>query len=198
MTSDLSCASADISSNVHPCVASPQTGPFELQQIPATSPSSVLIFSLLLQNRHGRSRILPLYVYESPKTLEHILVVILQPAIAHNDELKADIIQYDRLNMRSMSSTIPVYEAVSYTWGDPDFSHILICYEAIQFRITPNVNTMLRYFRQATKPRYLWIDAICFNQADERENRSRLVGWATSIKMRRKCASGLERQMASF
>jgi hypothetical protein len=78
----------------------------------------------------GRSRILPLYVYESLKTLEHVRVVILQPAIAHNDEQKADIIQYDRLNMLSMSFIIPVYEGISYTWGDPDFSHIVICYEA--------------------------------------------------------------------
>lgn len=36
-------------------------------------------------------------------------------------------------------------------------------------RITPNVDSLLRAFRKAQEPVYLWIDAIFLNQGDDAE-----------------------------
>lgn len=117
----------------------------------------------------NKYRDLPPYVYEPLKTFDHVRVVVLQPSVHSNADLKVDIIQCDRLQMRSASSTFPIYEAVSYTWGDPKLSCRLICNETRQLMITKNVDTMLRYFRRDGTRRYFWIDAICLDQKNEHE-----------------------------
>jgi hypothetical protein len=62
------------------------------------------------------------------------------------------------------------YEAVSYVWGAPilrfpvynsmDGSHLLI---------TKNLNHALRKLRQRLDPRWLWADAMCIDQKNDRE-----------------------------
>lgn len=64
------------------------------------------------------------------------------------------------------------YSAVSYAWGRPDFSENLeiICGgDSSYLRITKNVSDLLRRLRASKALKYLWIDAICLNQADEEE-----------------------------
>jgi hypothetical protein len=63
------------------------------------------------------------------------------------------------------------YEPVSYTWGEnPVFSRALFCNSGQQrIAITKNVEDMLRFLRKPTRVRYLWIGAICLNQADLEE-----------------------------
>jgi Heterokaryon incompatibility protein (HET) len=113
---------------------------------------------------------LPPYVYEPLKSVDHVRVLVLRPTTAFNNALKTDIIQYNRRGMHLTSyTTTPVYEAVSYAWGNPDFTHHITCNDTTKLSITQKVDTMLRYFRRAAKPRYLWIDAICLNQSDESE-----------------------------
>ncbi|KAH8707140.1 heterokaryon incompatibility, partial [Phaeosphaeriaceae sp. PMI808] len=63
----------------------------------------------------------------------------------------------------------PVYEAMSYTWGIPNFTHHITCDGTTELSITLNVDIMLRHLRKTSKPRYLWVDAICLNQSDENE-----------------------------
>jgi hypothetical protein len=61
---------------------------------------------------------------------------------------------------------LPVpYEAVSYVWGAPEFSHSLIC-EGKSLKITHSADTMLRYLRKGKDIRRLWVDAVCINQCD--------------------------------
>jgi hypothetical protein len=57
---------------------------------------------------------------------------------------------------------------VSYTWGvDPVFSQDLMCGNGQRkILITKLVEDMLRRLRKPTRIRYLWIDAICLDQAD--------------------------------
>ncbi|KAI8937759.1 hypothetical protein NX059_005459 [Plenodomus lindquistii] len=66
-----------------------------------------------------------------------------------------------------------LFEALSYTWGTqrPDAS-ILLDNQA--FLVSPNLESILRHLRYEDRPRRIWIDAICINQANEHEKLSQL------------------------
>lgn len=57
------------------------------------------------------------------------------------------------------------YEAVSYTWGDSRKTASIICHDR-ELPITNNLANALKQLHDPTKPRLLWIDAICINQGD--------------------------------
>lgn len=66
----------------------------------------------------------------------------------------------------------PVYECLSYTWGDqPANKRITI--NGQKFLIRKNLFNALRNLRQKT-PRSLWVDAICINQEDVDERNSQV------------------------
>ncbi|KAK2768706.1 hypothetical protein FQN54_000562 [Arachnomyces sp. PD_36] len=67
----------------------------------------------------------------------------------------------------------PSYAALSYTWGEPIFSEQLVVNEALM-GITSNLAAALRQLRSCSCLRWLWIDAICINQSDEREKSSQI------------------------
>ncbi|KAI8692519.1 HET domain-containing protein [Fusarium sp. Ph1] len=71
------------------------------------------------------------------------------------------------------------YEAVSYCWGPPILSHIVLCREAIHSKtsgiyespevampVTASLHETLRCLRLKDRPRLLWIDGLCINQYD--------------------------------
>ncbi|KAK6433400.1 hypothetical protein LTR95_010426 [Oleoguttula sp. CCFEE 5521] len=68
------------------------------------------------------------------------------------------------------------YEAVSYTWGSSDKPTILIC-EGKAIPITQSLDAALRFFRfkYRSRPRRLWIDAVCINQDDGLEKESQIA-----------------------
>ncbi|PMD25594.1 HET-domain-containing protein, partial [Hyaloscypha hepaticicola] len=60
------------------------------------------------------------------------------------------------------------YEALSYVWGEPDLSEVLLVDDK-EFKISKNLHTILlhlRYLERIRCVRTLWIDAICINQED--------------------------------
>ncbi|KAK3313369.1 heterokaryon incompatibility protein-domain-containing protein [Apodospora peruviana] len=57
------------------------------------------------------------------------------------------------------------YEALSYTWGNPDHKGPITINDR-PCLIGGNLYTALRALRYQDKPRYLWVDAICINQSD--------------------------------
>ncbi|TVY75811.1 Heterokaryon incompatibility protein 6 OR allele [Lachnellula suecica] len=70
---------------------------------------------------------------------------------------------------------IPPYDALSWSWGDPkapksksvriwsgEGKHKL----AKEIKITKNLEEALLHLRDKTKPRFLWVDALCINQSD--------------------------------
>ena len=60
------------------------------------------------------------------------------------------------------------YEALSYSWGDPQ----PICPITLNggiVKITRNLESALRHLRYTNKPRTLWIDAICIDQTNNEE-----------------------------
>ena len=57
------------------------------------------------------------------------------------------------------------YDALSYVWGDPDLTEVLLVDDQ-GFKVSKNLHTILLHLRYPDKIRTLWIDAICINQAD--------------------------------
>ena len=69
--------------------------------------------------------------------------------------------------------TAPVYEALSYTWGDSQKECSISC-GSESIAITANLAAALLQLRTPDTPRALWIDQICINQ-DDVDERSKQV-----------------------
>ena len=79
----------------------------------------------------------------------------------------------------SSSSTDPVlpYAALSYHWGSAEASFKIKIYtEGFPgaFKVGPNLHAALNQLRLPDRPRRLWIDAICINQADSDEKNAQV------------------------
>ena len=77
------------------------------------------------------------------------------------------------------------YQALSYCWGDVNdttpiklycpvsknarFTGLKVDHALINYNVTRNLYAALRSLRLFGKPRILWIDAVCMNQADPKE-----------------------------
>lgn len=57
------------------------------------------------------------------------------------------------------------YEALSYTWGDPEVGAQVIQCNGHDFKATANLFSALRRLRLPDDKRRVWIDAICINQS---------------------------------
>ena len=70
----------------------------------------------------------------------------------------------------------PEYEAISWFWGEPPFTGSIIL-NGLHFAIPRNLEEALKRFRLSDRPRRLWADAVCINQADilEREAQLKLM-----------------------
>jgi Heterokaryon incompatibility protein (HET) len=73
----------------------------------------------------------------------------------------------------------PIYEALSYAWGDPnDTCRIKCCVR--QFAITTSLYSALKQLRQTSRQKFLWADALCIDQTNIHE-RSQQVCIMASI-----------------
>ena len=66
------------------------------------------------------------------------------------------------------------YEAISYAWGEAIFSANLDLSSGRVY-ITNSLAAALRAFRQTSRPRYLWADALCINQQDIDEKNAQVA-----------------------
>ncbi len=76
----------------------------------------------------------------------------------------------------------PTYVALSYTWGDPKHTSVILC-QGRTLRVTQNLKDALWQLREShdtftkrgyarrkdNKSPYFWIDAVCINQNDDVE-----------------------------
>ncbi|PMD38060.1 hypothetical protein L207DRAFT_431857, partial [Hyaloscypha variabilis F] len=70
--------------------------------------------------------------------------------------------------------TLPVYEALSYVWGDPNaLTHIKV--NGTTLHVTANLNAALRRLRHSSTMRCLWVDALCINQQDVLEKQQQIA-----------------------
>ncbi|RYP15873.1 hypothetical protein DL765_005449 [Monosporascus sp. GIB2] len=113
------------------------------------------------------------YTYTPLSGNAHTRVIKLQPAKNNSDPLHCTVgeIKLD---------TGEPYSAISYTWGQPNFTEKLIIDQTYILPITPNLHDALVRFRLREEPRSLWTDAVCINQQDDAE-KSKQVASMTDI-----------------
>jgi hypothetical protein len=115
------------------------------------------------------------FVFNGLDTPDSIRLLELQPASNMSAELYATL-KHVRLAANASSlpniTTAPLelYEALSYVWGERDFSATLRLQDGVKMmKITPNLAEALRRLRHTDQPRTLWVDQICMNQNDDQE-----------------------------
>ncbi|KAF2130650.1 HET-domain-containing protein, partial [Dothidotthia symphoricarpi CBS 119687] len=69
--------------------------------------------------------------------------------------------------------TSPVFEAVSYVWGDATDKLRITCNDR-RIKITRNLFHALTMFRYPDRTRDLWADALCINQFNLKERSSQV------------------------
>ncbi|KAK5700736.1 hypothetical protein LTR97_005253 [Elasticomyces elasticus] len=81
--------------------------------------------------------------------------------------LTADVVHTEGLGLRDSGEVI-TYEALSYTWGKPQFTGTIYV-NGHHVAITPTLEAALVHFRLPGKMRYIWADGLSINQADDAE-----------------------------
>ena len=94
-------------------------------------------------------------------TKNDIRLISLLPG-TKSDEFRCEILHIS-------SQDNPLYEALSYTWGEQSLGKCTIVLNNLPFSITPNVEIALYHLRYEDVTRILWIDALCINQLDDEE-----------------------------
>jgi hypothetical protein len=94
-----------------------------------------------------------------------------------------------QLNIYSLEEQ-PVYEALSYVWGDAATTlPIYVGSQRKRVETTINLECALRHLRYQDRDRILWVDAICINQSDDSEK-------THQVRMMRKIFAGAKRVLA--
>lgn len=114
---------------------------------------------MALSNDHSVRR----HAYEALESPQHIRLIILHPASSTDAPLKFTFQQ------ARLSELQGRYEAISYTWGQPNLTYPLYVSDGTHVLVTENLDRALRYLRHSHKDRALWADAACINQADDVE-----------------------------
>jgi hypothetical protein len=73
------------------------------------------------------------------------------------------------------------YEALSYSWGRPDFTISIQC-NGVSVPVTRHLADALRHLRLSNASRYIWTDAICINQFNLVEKASQVQIMFTIFK----------------
>ncbi|KAL8747013.1 MAG: hypothetical protein Q9190_001053 [Brigantiaea leucoxantha] len=85
-----------------------------------------------------------------------------------SDELRGELF------VASMDDVNIHYTAVSYRWENSDNPGYIVLNYGYTLPVTRNLEEALRQFRQRSEPIWLWVDAICINQADDEEKSSQV------------------------
>lgn len=101
-----------------------------------------------------------MYKYLDPA--KHLIRILRLLPGTHHDPIKCTLWTADL-------DGGPDYEALSYTWGDLNASRSMIHVDGHAVDITLNLEAALRRLRWETENRDLWVDALCINQADDKE-----------------------------
>jgi hypothetical protein len=117
-------------------------------------------------------RKLETYVYQPVARREFRLLILYSGQL--DDDLSATLVCSSLDDLRHLT-----YETVSYAWGDAKLKAQLLVDNAI-LKIPASASAVLRQVRSKNKPRRLWMDAVCIDQADVKE-RQRQVSYMRDI-----------------
>ncbi|UPK95894.1 hypothetical protein LCI18_006829 [Fusarium solani-melongenae] len=101
------------------------------------------------------------YEYQPLPSGRFARYLTLEPASSDTDPLVCNL-------YAAKLNEFPPFEAISYVWGVPVKDRLISC-NGQATRITANLFDALRQVRFGNKPRTLWADSICINQADTQE-----------------------------
>ena len=102
------------------------------------------------------------YLFDTlPHNRDTIRLLVLEPTVKPETSVRCRLISIKM-------SDKPVYEAVSYNWGEPSPTQ-LVHVNQTSIKITTNLHDCLLRLRDTERSRILWIDAICINQNDNEE-----------------------------
>lgn len=117
---------------------------------------------------------MPPYQYNPLSTPQTIRLLHLSPSPNPTTPL------YGTFQPADLTSDNPSeFGALSYVWGEPSPSAGTIQIDDSDLPLpTTNLAAALRRFRLPSQPRFIWVDAICINQADvsERNTQVALMG----------------------
>ncbi|KAF9764056.1 hypothetical protein IL306_002898 [Fusarium sp. DS 682] len=97
---------------------------------------------------------------------QEIRLLTLHASASKNEEIECTL-SHAVLNSTT-DSMVLAYEALSYVWGEPEFSEPIILNDHIFF-ITPSLKYILSCLRRKDQDLVIWVDAICINQSDIEE-----------------------------
>jgi hypothetical protein len=99
----------------------------------------------------------------------HIRLLRLLPSEHKDAVVECQLFEYKLESAKA----VHLYEALSYVWGDPEET-VSIVVNQRRFEVTSNLHSALLRLRDDSLERVLWIDAICINQADDREKEKQI------------------------
>ncbi|KAF2117514.1 heterokaryon incompatibility protein-domain-containing protein, partial [Lophiotrema nucula] len=109
------------------------------------------------------------YKYARLKSSDSIRVLKIEPSLDRNTPL---LFSFEIGHLADLRDR---YEALSYTWGEPVFSHHIFSVEdGTSIPITGNLDMILRRFREPSRVRSLWIDAVCIDQQDDNDKANQI------------------------
>jgi hypothetical protein len=117
-----------------------------------------------MENIHNTYKYTPL-----DRDLEEIRVLELLPGV---DPAKIE----GRLRIHSLAKP-SIYDALSYTWGDPSITKLITLDSNENFHIDAKLERTLHDLRKSDIPLIIWIDAICIDQRNigERNQQVKLM-----------------------
>ncbi|KAL8729389.1 MAG: hypothetical protein Q9166_004782 [cf. Caloplaca sp. 2 TL-2023] len=95
-------------------------------------------------------------------TTSEIRTLTLHPARNKKDDIHCTLAKA-KFKTKPLIEDEPIYEALSYTWGDAREKRI-IHVNRHPVPVTANLYVALEYLRKADEPRVLWVDALCIDQ----------------------------------
>lgn len=109
-----------------------------------------------------------------PEAIDHVYVpltfpteiriVVIAPAMDYDAPLQFSFIQ------APLEAVECCYEALSYVWGPTISKHpVYHNNDGSRIYVTENLNDALRRLRHRLDPKWLWADAICIDQKNDRE-----------------------------
>lgn len=119
-----------------------------------------LITKLIKKKSKSALKATPSLQYLPLESESHFRILYLNPGADH-EPLSGSLV-HSNLNEQPH----PVYDCLSYTWGEPTLSYEVWIDGARSF-ITSNLNSALRRIRsRSSEPIPIWADGICINQGD--------------------------------
>jgi hypothetical protein len=106
------------------------------------------------------------YRYSSlPPGNDRIRLLRLMPNKDEMADIQCELFEYF---LQNSGKGPHLFEALSYVWGSPDKT-LPIFIHGHSFDVTVNLRAALSHLRDHSIERILWVDAICIDQANQKE-----------------------------